>query len=301
MTVTNVIPDGYRCGTIAIVGRPNVGKSTLLNHLVGQKVSITSKKAQTTRHRITGIFTDAEAQYLFLDTPGFQKTHENALNRILNRTVTQAVKDADVVVYVIEAGKFLPADEVVLNALSGGKPTILVVNKIDRIEDKTRLFAFLQEVTPRFDFATVVPASVKNSATLNEVKRAIKSHLPIAPKVFSDDEITDKSERFMATEFIREKAFRQLGEELPYSVSVLVEKFEQEGNLRRIFATIVVDKQSQKAILIGTAGERLKRIGTDARKDMETTFGGKVYLELFVRVKKGWADNEAMLRQYGYE
>jgi GTPase len=299
--------ENFRCGTIAIVGRPNVGKSTLLNHLVGQKVTITSKKAQTTRHRITGIFTDADAQFLFLDTPGFQKTHENALNRVLNRTVTQAVADADVIVFAIEAGKFLPADELVLNALNtsdaaaNGTPIILVVNKIDRVEDKQKLLTFLNDITSRLTFAAVVPTSVKNKATLEELKRAIKSRLPVAPAVFAVDEITDKSERFMAAEFIREKVFRQVGEELPYSISVLIEKFEQEGNLRRIFATIVVDKSSQKAIIIGTKGERLKRIGTDARKDMEVTFAAKVYLELFVRVKKGWADNEAMLRQYGYE
>jgi len=297
----------FRCGTIAIVGRPNVGKSTLLNHLVGQKVTITSKKAQTTRHRITGIFTDTDAQFLFLDTPGFQKTHENALNRVLNRTVTQAVADADVIVFAIEAGKFLPADELVLNALNTSDavanlvPIILVVNKIDRVEDKGKLLSFLNDITSRLTFAAVVPTSVKNKVTLEELKRAIKSRLPIAPAVFAVDEITDKSERFMAAEFIREKVFRQVGEELPYSISVLIEKFEQEGNLRRIFATIVVDKSSQKAIIIGTKGERLKRIGTDARKDMEVTFAAKVYLELFVRVKKGWADNEAMLRQYGYE
>ncbi len=297
----------FRCGAIAIVGRPNVGKSTLLNHLVGQKVTITSKKAQTTRHRITGIFTDADAQFLFLDTPGFQKTHENALNRVLNRTVTQAVADADVIVFAIEAGKFLPADELVLNALNtsdaaaNAVPIILVVNKIDRVEDKEKLLSFLNDITSRLTFAAVVPTSVKNKATLEELKRAIKSRLPVAPAVFAVDEITDKSERFMAAEFIREKVFRQVGEELPYSISVLIEKFEQEGNLRRIFATIVVDKSSQKAIIIGTKGERLKRIGTDARKDMEVTFAANVYLELFVRVKKGWADNEAMLRQYGYE
>jgi GTPase len=293
--------ESFRCGTVAIVGRPNVGKSTLLNHLVGQKVTITSKKAQTTRHRIMGISTDAAAQYLFVDTPGFQKTHENALNRILNRTVTQAVSDADVIVFMIEAGKFGEADETVLQTVDKSKPVILAANKIDRIEDKSTLLTFLADVTARFSFTAVVPTSVKNKATLEQLKRAIRMQLPVAPAVFTADEITDRSERFMAAEFIREKVFRQLGEELPYSVSVQVEKFEQEGNLRRIFATIVVDKSSQKAILIGAGGERLKRIGTDARKDMETTFGGKVYLELFVRVKKGWADNQSILRQYGYE
>ena len=291
----------FRCGAIAIVGRPNVGKSTLLNHLIGQKVSITSKKAQTTRHRITGIFTDESAQFLFLDTPGFQKTHENALNKILNRTVGQAASDADVLLFVTEALKFSELDEVVLRALDKKTPTILVVNKTDRIEDKSRLMNFMQMMQEKYDFAAIVPTSVKVAASIAELKKAIKPLLPLGPAIFSGDEITDKSERFMASEFIREKVFRQVGDELPYSVSVTIEKFEVEGNLRRIFANIVVDKNSQKAILIGTKGERLKRIGTDARRDMEATFGGKVYLELFVRVKKGWADDEALLRQYGYE
>ena len=293
--------EAFRCGAIAIVGRPNVGKSTLLNHLIGQKVSITSKKAQTTRHRITGIFTDDSAQFLFLDTPGFQKTHENALNKILNRTVGQAASDADVLLFVTEALKFSELDEIVLRALDKKTPTILVVNKTDRIEDKSRLMNFMQQMQEKYDFAAIVPTSVKVAASITELKKAIKPLLPLGPAIFSSDEITDKSERFMASEFIREKVFRQVGDELPYSVSVTIEKFEVEGNLRRIFANIVVDKNSQKAILIGTKGERLKRIGTDARKDMEATFGGKVYLELFVRVKKGWADDEALLRQYGYE
>ena len=297
----HVASDSFRCGTIAIVGRPNVGKSTLLNHLIGQKVSITSKKAQTTRHRITGIFTDAASQFLFLDTPGFQKTHENALNKILNRTVSQAAADADVLVFVTEALKFSELDQIVLKAIDKETPTILVVNKIDRIEDKTRLMNFLQEMQAKFTFAAIVPTSVKSAQTIIALKDAIRPLLPLAPAVYSGDEITDKSERFMASEFIREKVFRQLGDELPYSVSVVIEKYEQEGDLRRIFANIVVDKNSQKAILIGTKGERMKRIGTDARKDMETTFGGKVYLELFVKVKKGWADDQALLRQYGYE
>jgi GTPase len=301
MTKPDTTLEDFRCGTVAIVGRPNVGKSTLLNHLVGQKVTITSKKAQTTRHRILGIATDSDAQYLFVDTPGFQKTHENALNRILNRTVTDVVSDADVIVFTIEAGRLTEADEVALAALDRSKPTILAANKIDRIEDKSRLLAFLKDVATRFSFAAIVPTSIKNKATLAELKRAIRASLPVAPAVFDAEEITDRSERFMASEFVREKVFRQLGEELPYCASVQVEKFEQEGNLRRIFATIVVEKSSQKAILIGAGGERLKRIGTDARKDMELTFGGKVYLELFVRVKKGWADDQAILRQYGYE
>lgn len=291
----------HRCGTIAIVGRPNVGKSSLLNHLVGQKVSITSRKAQTTRHRIMGIRTDADAQYLFLDTPGFQRTHDNTLNRLLNRAVAQTVKDADVVGFTIEACHWGEADDLVLAALDPATPTVLIVNKIDRVTDKTKLFDFLAEVSAKHRFAAVVPTSIKQPVTLNELKRALRLQLLDAPATYAPDEVTDKSERFMAQEFIREKVFRQLGDELPYSVSVVIDKFEVEGQLRRIFASIIVDKPSQKAILIGAGGDRLKRIGTEARKDMEITFSGKVYLELFVRVKKGWADDKALLRQYGYE
>ncbi len=291
----------FRCGTIAIVGRPNVGKSTLLNHLVGQKVSITSNKAQTTRHCITGVLTDATTQYLFLDTPGFQKIHLNALNRVLNRTVANTADDADVVVFAVEALRFGDADAAVLKALRPNAKVILAVTKVDRAKDPARMLPFLADLQQRFAFAAVVPVSVKTAATLAELKRVIRPYLPEQPAIYTNDELTDKSERFIAAEFIREKVFRQVGDELPYSVSVLIEKFEVIGDLRRIFATIVVEKQTQKAMVIGGKGERMKRIGTDARRDMEAMFGGKVYLELFVRVKKGWADDEALVKQYGYQ
>jgi GTP-binding protein Era len=291
----------FRCGSVAIVGRPNVGKSTLLNHLVGQKVSITSSKAQTTRHRITGVLTEDGAQFLFLDTPGFQKTHENALNRVLNRTVGQAIVDADVTVFIVEATRFTDADELVLKQISNVAQVVLAISKCDRVAEKSKLFEFLKVMQAKRAFAAIVPISVKQKQSLMELKKVIRGLLPVAPAVFDGDAFTDRSERFMAAEFVREKVFRQLGDELPYSVNVLIEKFEQIGDLRRIFATIVVDKASQKAILIGEKGERLKRIGTDARKEMETSFGGKVYLETFVRVKKGWADDDAMIRKFGYE
>jgi len=291
----------FRCGTVAIVGRPNVGKSSLLNHVIGQKVTITSKKAQTTRHRILGIRTEPHVQFLFLDTPGYQREHENALNRVLNRAVGQAVTDADVVVFMVEALRFSAADAAVLSAIGPNKKVILAVNKIDRCKDRAELLSFLTEMQARHAFAATVPTSIKQKGTLTELKRAVAKLLPVAPPQYGDDEVTDKSERFMAAEFIREKVFRQLGDELPYSVNVVIEKFEMDGKLRRVLAAIIVDKASQKAILIGAKGERLKRIGTDARKDMELTFGGKVYLELWVRVKKGWADDDAMLRQFGYQ
>jgi len=293
-------PD-FRCGTVAIVGRPNVGKSTLLNHLVGQKVSITSNKAQTTRHRITGILTDANTQFVFLDTPGFQKAHQNALNRVLNRTVANTADDADVVVFAVEALRFSDADAAVLKALPTNAKVILAVTKVDRAKDPARMLPFLADLQQRFSFTAVVPVSIKNAATMEELKRVIRPLLPAQPAMYAEDELTDKSERFIAAEFIREKVFRQVGDELPYSVSVLIEKWEVEGRLRRIFAVIVVEKQTQKAMIIGDKGERLKRIGTDARKDMEAMFDGKVYLELWVRVKKGWADDEALVKQYGYQ
>ncbi|MBL8525862.1 MAG: GTPase Era [Betaproteobacteria bacterium] len=291
----------FRCGTVAIVGRPNVGKSTLLNHLVGQKVSITSSKAQTTRHRITGILSDDQTQFLFVDTPGLQKKHDNSLNRVLNRTVGQAMADADAIVFLLEAGQFSEADEVVLKQLPDPGKVVLAVSKCDKIKEKSRLMTFLSEVHGKAAFRAIVPVSVKQKQSLDELKKVIRLLLPVAPAVYGAEEFTDRSERFMAAEFIREKVFRQLGDELPYAVNVTIEKYEELGNLRRIFAAIVVEKSSQKAILIGEKGERLKRIGTDARKEMEETFGCKVYLELWVRIKKGWADDDALVRQYGYE
>jgi GTPase len=293
--------DAFRCGSIAIIGRPNVGKSTLLNHLVGQKVSITSSKAQTTRHRITGILTDESTQFLFLDTPGFQKTHQNALNRVLNQTVTNVAAEADVVVFAVEALRFTDADAAVLNNIPKTARVILAITKADYAKEKSALLPFIQEMQSKFAFAAIVPVTVKNAATLTELKRAIRPFLPEQEALYGEDELTDKSERFLAAEFIREKVFRQLGDELPYSVNVVIEQFAVEGTMRRIHATIVVEKQSQKGIIIGEKGERLKRIGTDARKEMEATFGSKVYLELWVRVKKGWADDDALVKQYGYQ
>ena len=231
----------FRCGTVAIIGRPNVGKSTLLNHLVGQKVSITSNKAQTTRHRITGILTDEQTQFMFLDTPGFQKTHDNALNRVLNRTVSQAVSDADVALYMVEALRFSEPDEIALKQLSGFKTVLLLVSKCDKVKEKSKLMGFLQEMQTKADFAAIVPVSVKQKKSLEELKKVIRKYLPENPPVFAVEDITDRSERFMATEFIREKVFRQLGDELPYAANVIIDKYEEVGSLRRIFASIIVE------------------------------------------------------------
>lgn len=291
----------FRCGYIAIVGRPNVGKSTLMNALIGAKVSITSRKAQTTRHRITGIQTNERAQFVYIDTPGFQTKHSNALNRTLNRTVTTTLTAADVILFVVEAGMFENADKQVLELLPKDVPCILVINKSDHIKDKAVLMPFAQKVAAERDFAQVVPVSAKQRFQLSVLEQEIEKYLPVNPPMFGPDDITDRSEKFLAAEIVREKVFRFVGEELPYTSTVLIEKFEQEGNLRRIFAAILVERDGHKAMVIGQKGAKLKEISTQARQDMEKLFDGPIYLEIWVKVKSGWADNEAGLRAYGYE
>ena len=291
-----------KVGYIAIVGRPNVGKSTLLNHLIGQKVSITSRKAQTTRHRVTGIRTDADVQYIFVDTPGFQTQHQSALNRVMNRSVTQTLSNVDVVLFVIEVMRFDERDEKVLALLPRNQPVVLVLNKIDKVDDKEKLLPFIEKMSALFPFAAIVPVSAqRGGAQLDQLLLEIRSHLPEGTPMFGADEITDRSERFLAAEIVREKVFRLSGDEVPYSVSVEIEKFEIEGTLRRIFAAIIVDRESQKPILIGKNGEKLKEMATQARKDMEKLFDGKVYLEVWVKVKGGWADDERALKSLGYD
>lgn len=291
----------FRCGYIAIVGRPNVGKSTLMNTLIGAKVSITSRKAQTTRHRITGIQTKDDTQYIYVDTPGFQTRHANPLNRTLNRTVTNTLTAADVILMLIEAGTFGAADQQVLDLLPKNVPVILVINKSDRIKDKAIMMPFAQRVMGLFPFVAVVPVSATQKFQLDNLEGEIKKYLPLNPPVFDADDITDRSEKFLATEIVREKLFRFVGDELPYTSTVLIEKFEQEGHLRRVFVAILVDRDGHKSMVIGNKGARLKEISTQSRQDMEKLFGGPVYLEIWVKVKSGWADNEAGLRAYGYE
>ena len=291
----------FRTGLVAIVGRPNVGKSTLLNRIVGQKVSITSRKAQTTRHRVMGIHTTAEAQFVFVDTPGFQTRHSSTLNRAMNKRVRETLADTDVVLMLVEAGRLTREDRQVMELLPKDRPVLLVVNKIDYAKDRAALMAYLQEVAAVRDFTEIVPVSAKQGSNLDELLKTVQAHLPENPPLFDADDITDQTERQLAAELIREKVFRLCGEEIPYAVAVTIDKFEQEGNLRRIFATILVDRDSHKAIVIGKGGEKLKTISTQARLDMERSFDSKVYLEVWVKVKGGWADDVRMLRELGLD
>ena len=290
----------FRTGYLAVIGRPNVGKSTLTNRLVGAKVSITSKKAQTTRHCIHGVLTTADAQFIFVDTPGFQMTHKNALNRLMNRSVTSTFADVDVILLVVEAGRWGVGETEIARMLPAGSPVVLMINKIDRFADKAELLPFIARVSTLHEFAEIVPLSAEKGLGTDELLAAVARYLPEGPPAFNADDITDRSERFMASEILREKLFRNLGEELPYGIAVEIEKFEQEGELRRIHAAVIVDKAGHRAIVIGKAGERLKRISTDARKELETLFGGKVWLETLVKVKGGWADDERALKSLGY-
>ena len=290
-----------KSGTIAIVGCPNVGKSTLLNRLIGEKISIVSRKAQTTRHRIMGILTRPDAQYVFVDTPGFQTKHTNALNRAMNRGVTQALAEVDVVIFVVDAERFDARDLAVIQLLPSERPVILAVNKIDQLKDKTRLLPILAKLSEQYAFSAIVPVSAAKGSQLEDLLAETRKHLPNDELLFGEDEITDKSEKFIAAEYIREKLFRLIGDELPYGATVEVEKFELDGALRHISAAIVVDRQAHKGIVIGKGGETLKRIASEARQDMEHLFDGKVFLEVFVKVKSGWSDDERLLKSLGYE
>jgi GTP-binding protein Era len=290
-----------RCGLVAIVGRPNVGKSTLLNALVGQKISITSNKAQTTRHRITGVRTEGESQFVFVDTPGFQTRHDAAINRSLNRAVTSTLADVDVVLFVVEAGRFGKDDEKVLALLPEGKPALLIANKLDTVTRRAELAPWLQAMQAKHPFAEFVPLSATKAADATRLLGIVAPYLPEQEWLHDADALTDRSDRFLAAEIVREKLFRLTGDELPYTSTVVIDRYEEEGNLRRIAATIVVERDPHKAMIIGSGGERLKRIGTEARHELEHLLDAKVFLELWVKVRGGWADDEAHLRSYGYE
>ena len=291
----------FRCGTVAIVGRPNVGKSTLVNHLVGQKLSITSRKPQTTRHRIKGILTRDDAQFVFVDTPGVQVKQANALHRAMNRSVTSTLAETDVVVMVIEALRFGPADQLVLDRLPKGVRPVLAINKIDRVHPRERLLPFLAGLGSMDRFDALVPISAQKETQLGPLLEEVRLRLPAGEPMYEADELTDGSERFFAAEFIREQLFRLLGDELPYAVSVSIESFTIEGTMRRIQAVILVDQANQKPIVIGHHGDKLKTIGERARIDLERMFEAKVFLELWVKVKGGWADDERVLKSLGHE
>jgi GTP-binding protein Era len=290
-----------RCGLVAIVGRPNVGKSTLMNALVGQKVSITSAKAQTTRHRITGIRTIDDTQFVFVDTPGFQTKHTAPLNRNLNRTVQGVLNDVDVVLFLVEAGRFGLDDAKVLALMPKNKPVMLIANKLDTVLRRADLMPWLKGMQERHAFAEFVPLSAKKSSDVERLLGIVKPYLPEQPWFYEEDALTDRSDRFLASELIREKLFRLTGDELPYTSTVVIDKYEEEGGLRRIAATIIVERDAHKGMVIGNEGERLKRIGSETRQDLERLMDCKVFLELWVKVRSGWADNEEHLRSYGYE
>jgi len=293
--------EDFRCGTVAIVGRPNVGKSTLVNHLVGQKLSITSRKPQTTRHRIKGILTRPDAQFVFVDTPGLQTRHSNALHRAMNRSVLSTLAETDAVVMVIEALKFTPEDQQVLDRLPAGIQPVLAINKVDRVHPRERLLPFLGELGARDRFCAMVPLSAQKEIQLDSLLAEIRQRLPVAAPMYDAEDVTDASERFFAAEFIREQLFRLLGDELPYATSVSIESFIVEGTMRRIQAVILVDQDNQKPIVIGHDGAKLKEVGRRARLDLERLFGAKVFLELWVKVKGGWADDARVLKSLGHE
>ena len=291
----------HRCGTIGIAGRPNTGKSSLLNRLVGEKLSIVSPKPQTTRHLITGILTREDCQYIFVDAPGQQARSRSTLHRALNRRATEAARDSDVALFVVEALRFGPEDRAVLERIPAEQTVIAVVNKIDLVKNRTQLIPFLERLSKLRDFHAVVPVSAHTGKNIPELLKVLRAALPEAPAAYPPEQLTDRDERFFAAELLREKLFTELGEELPYRCEVVIESFKEEGRLRRIEATILVERESQKAMVVGAGGERLKRMGTAARKDMERMFGGKVYLGTWVKVRRAWTDDARVLRQLGYE
>jgi len=290
------------CGYVAIVGRPNVGKSTLLNHLMGQKLSITSRKPQTTRHNFLGIKTEGNFQYIFVDTPGIHADQEKAINRFMNRSASNAIRDVDVIVLVLDRLKWTAADRHVAEQITSSKaPLIIALNKLDKIEDKSLLIPHIQELSEKFSGAAVIPVSALQAKNIDRLEEIIQSHIPEGAHFYPEDQITDRSQRFLAAELVREKITRQLGAELPYQATVEIEEFRQEGNVCHISALILVERSGQKKIIIGDKGSRLKQIGQQARLDMEKLFDCKVMLNLWVKVRSGWSDDERALRSLGYQ
>lgn len=292
----------HRCGTIGIAGRPNTGKSSLLNRLVGEKLSIVSAKPQTTRHLVTGILTAPDCQYIFVDAPGRQSQARSGLHRRLNRRATEAARDADVALFVVEALRFGPEDRAVLDEIPTAQRIVAAVNKVDLVKHASVLIPFLDRLAKTRDFAAIVPVSAKTGKNIGTLLQALRGALPEAPAAYPADQLTDRDERFFAAELLREKIFEEMGQELPYRCEVVIDSFKEEGErLRRIEATILVERESQKPIVLGARGERLKRMASAARKEMEKLFGGKVYLGTWVKVRKAWTDDARILRQLGYE
>jgi len=295
---------------VAIVGRPNVGKSTLLNRLVGQKVSITSRKAQTTRHRILGVVTNERAQFVFVDTPGVQSKHQSVLHKSMSRAVRDGIAGVACILFVVEAGRYGPEDAAVLAMLPSDIPVILVINKIDKVGDKAALVGFVQARSTEHGWASIVPVSARTGFQMDPLLREIEALLPIGAPMFAADDLTDRSERFLVSELIREKVFRQLGDELPYGMTVIIDRFDEEpsqdprnegGRFCKIAASIVVGRASHKAMLIGAGGGKLKLIGSEARVDIERLLQARCHLELWVKVRPGWADSAALVRSFGYD
>ncbi len=292
---------GHRCGTVGLVGRPNTGKSSLLNRLIGQKISIVSPKPQTTRHLLNGILTLPGCQYVFVDSPGVPSEPKNVLHRALKRRAGEAARDVDVAVFVVEATRFTPEDRGALEGMPEGQQIVAAVNKIDLVRRHADLIPFLDRLAKSYSFKAVVPVSAKTGRNIPELLKVLREALPEGPSAYPEDQITDRDERFFAAELLREKIFEQLDQELPYRCEVVIDSFKEEGRLRRIEATILVERDSQKAIVLGTGGERLKRMATAARKDMEKLFGGKVYLGTWIKVRKSWTDDARVMKQLGYE
>ncbi len=295
-------PTPFHCGYAAIIGRPNVGKSTLLNRILGQKIAITSPRPQTTRHKILGIKTEATGQAIYVDTPGIHRGGKRAINRYMNKAARSTVAEVNVVVLVVDATRWTDEDESILQGLAAQEaPVIVAVNKVDMLADKEALLPYIKTLAEKFNFAAIVPLSARKGDNVDRLEAEVLSRLPEGEALFPEDQVTDRSQRFIAAELIREKLMRRLGEELPYAITVEIEKFAVEGGLFRIHAVIWVEKDSQKAIVIGKGGSMLKEIGQHAREDMEKIFDAKVFLETWVRVKEGWSEDERLLRKLGYD
>jgi GTPase len=293
--------DSFRCGYVAVVGRPNVGKSTLTNALIGAKISIVSRKAQTTRHRIMGVLTREHEQFVFVDTPGFQTRHGGAMNKMMNRVVSQALSDVDVVLFVVEAGKWTPGDAALLQMLERAAKVILVISKCDLVKDRNTLFPFVAEMAARHPFVAVVPISAVKGEKLGDLLDEVATHLPVNSAMFDEETLTDRPVRFLAAELIREKIFRLVGDELPYGCTVVIEQWDETDRNVHIGACVIVERESHRPILLGAKGMHMKRIASEARQDISELLQKPVHLEVYIKVRKGWGAKEASLRELGYD